>query len=224
MTADALHTQTGHVKEMNVPGIKWILTLKGNQPGLYKLADAHPWEDEPVLHATSEVSHGRHEVRTIRATTVIPGGITARLPGAAQLTLIERYRHDVRGKDAADACRAAGEDIMAAGCPQACGKKLSCETVLAVTALTPGQASPAFLLQRDREHWSIENGLHYRRDTTFAEDASRLRAGQSWHLFAAIANFTVSVFNRAGHRNHAAARRDYGWDRTGLDVLELLGI
>ena len=223
LTADALHTQTGHVKEMNRRGIKWILTLKDNQPTLYALADAHPWEDEPVLHATAEVSHGRHEVRVIRATTIVPAGILSRLPGGAQLTLTERYRHEVRGKDAAAACRAAGEDIMS-GCAQARGRKLSCETVLAVTALTPRQASPAFLLHRDREHRAIENGLHHRRDTTFAEDASRLRAGASWHLFAAIANLTVSVFNRAGHRNHAAARRDYGWDHTGLDALELLGI
>ena len=69
-----------------------------------------------------------------------------------------------------------------------------------------------------------DNGRHHRRDTTLAEDASRLRAGGSWRLFAAIANMTVSVLNRAGHRYHAAARRDCAWDRTGLLVLELLGL
>ena len=71
--------------------------------------------------------------------------------------------------------------------------------MLAVTALTPAQASPAFLLARNRDHWGIENGLHHRRDTTLAEDASRLRAGGSWRLFASIANMAVSVLNRAGH-------------------------
>ena len=222
VTADALHTQAGHVEAMNARGIGWILTLKDNQPGLYAAADAHCWEGEPVLHATSEVSHGRHEVRTIRVTTLVPDLIRTRLPRADQLILIERYRHDVRGRDASAACRAAGEDPAA--CAQACDAKLSCETVLAVTALTPAQASPAFLLQRDRAHWGIENGLHHRRDTTFAEDASRLRAGASWRVFAAIANITISVLNRAGHANHAAARRDCAWDRTGLRALELLGL
>ena len=229
VTADAMHTQAGHVKAMNEHQIGWILTLKDNQPGLYALADAHPWQDEPVLHATSQTGHGRHEVRTIRVTSQVPGQITERFPRAAQLILIERYRHPVRGREAAAACRAAtadgdGDDLGLTACAGHCGAAVSCETVLAVTALTPAQASPAFLLARDRDHWPIENGLHHRRDTTLAEDASQLRAGGSWRLFAAIANTTVSVLNRAGHANHAAARRDCAWDRTGLQALTLLGL
>ena len=47
LTADAMHTQAGHVTAMNALSIGWILTLKDNQPGLYAAADAHPWHDEP---------------------------------------------------------------------------------------------------------------------------------------------------------------------------------
>jgi predicted transposase YbfD/YdcC len=38
--------------------------------------------------------------------------------------------------------------------------------------LTHAQASPACLADLLRGHWAIENGLHYVRDTTFAEDTS----------------------------------------------------
>ncbi len=69
-----------------------------------------------------------------------------------------------------------------------------------------------------------DNGLHLRRDTTYAEDASRLRAGNAPRLFSAIASTAVSVLNRAGLTNHAAARRDLAWDRTGLQALGLLGL
>jgi predicted transposase YbfD/YdcC len=229
MTADAMHTQTGHVQAMNALGIGWILTLKDNQPGMYAAASAHPWEHEPILYATAETGHGRHEVRTIRVTSHIPELIRQRLPGADQLMLIERYRHPVRGRDAAAACREAtaggdGDDLGLTACADARGAKMSCETVLAVTALTPAQAGPDFLLARNRAHWGIENGLHYRRDASLGEDASQLRAGQSPRLFASIANTVTSVLNRAGHKNHAAARRSYGWDRTGLDALTLLGL
>jgi len=223
VTADAMHTQARHVEAMNALGIGWILTLKDNQPGMYAAADAHLRDDEPVLYATSEVSHGRHEVRTIRLTSQVPDLIGERLPSTEQLMLIERYRHPAHGRDAAAACRAAGDDAPVA-CARACDAKLSCETVLAVTALTPAQAGPAFLLERNRDHWAIENGLHYRRDVTLGEDASRLRAGKSWRVFASLGNLTVSVFNRAGHHNHAAARRDLAWDRTGLRALALLGL
>ncbi len=80
VTADAMHTQAGHVEAMNALGVAWILTLKDNQPGLYAAADAWNWEDEPVLHATSEISRSRHEVRTIRVTSQIPDLIRERLP------------------------------------------------------------------------------------------------------------------------------------------------
>src|SRR5260370_16651822 len=75
-----MHTQAGHVLAMNEMGVGWILDLKGNQPGLYALADAHPWGGEPVLHATAEVGHGRPEIRTIRVTSQPPGDITRRFP------------------------------------------------------------------------------------------------------------------------------------------------
>jgi predicted transposase YbfD/YdcC len=229
VTADALHTQAGHVEAMNALGIGWILILKDNQPGLYAAASAHPWEDEPVLHATAETGHGRHEVRTIRVTSMVPDKIRQRLPGADQLMLIERYRHPVAGRAAAAACRAVtaggdGDDLGLTACAAASGAKMSCETVLAVTALTPAQAGPEFLLARNRDHWAIENGLHYRRDVGLGEDASRLRAGQSPRLFAAAGNVVTSVLNRAGYRNHAAARRALAWDRTGLTALTLLGL
>ncbi len=224
-----MHTQAGHVKAMNALGIGWIVILKDNQPGLYDLAAAHPWEDEPILHATAETGHGRHEVRTIRVTSLVPDQIGQRLPGTAQLMLIERYRHSVTGRAAAVACRAGtaggdGDDLGLTACAQACGAKMSCETVLAVTALTPAQAGPAFLLARNRGHWGIENGLHYRRDVTLGEDASRLRAGNSPRLFAAIGNVVTSVLSKSGYDNHAAARRELAWDRTGLAALAMLGL
>jgi hypothetical protein len=59
---------------------------------------------------------------------------------------------------------------------------------------------------------------------SLGEDASRLRAGKSWRFFAAAGNVVVSVLNRAGYANHAAARRDLGWNRTGLQALTLLGL
>src|ERR1035441_6141718 len=98
-----MHTQTGHVEAMNAMNIGWILILKDNQPGMYAAASTLPWDSEPILYATAETGHGRHEVRTIRVTSHVPELIRRKLPAAAQLTLIERYRHDVRGRDAAAA-------------------------------------------------------------------------------------------------------------------------
>jgi hypothetical protein len=182
-------------------------------------------------HATDGTGHGRHDVRVIK-TAPATEEIKARWPEASQMFLIERYRHP-RNRAMGDIsiCRRAGhDDSRDAGqalldCARTLGAKVSCEAVTGITSLAPGQAGPDGLLTHNRNHWGIENGLHHRRDTTYGEDASRVRTGGAPRLLAAINNLVISVLNRAGHGNNASARRDLGWDRTGgLRALELLGL
>jgi predicted transposase YbfD/YdcC len=45
----------------------------------------------------------------------------------------------------------------------------------AVTTYWPQEADPPRLLQLARDHWSIENGQHYRRDRTQDEDRCPVR-------------------------------------------------
>ena len=58
------------------------------------------------------------------------------------------------------------------------GQRWRTVTVYAVTNLTAAQASPARLADWIRGHWGIE-ALHHTRDTTFAEDASQVRTGNT---------------------------------------------
>jgi hypothetical protein len=44
--------------------------------------------------------------------------------------------------------------------------KQSIKTVYAITSLTTDEAGPERLLALSREHWGIENRLHYVRDVT----------------------------------------------------------
>jgi hypothetical protein len=58
--------------------------------------------------------------------------------------------------------------------------------VYAVTSLAHAQASPARLADLLRGHWAIENGLHWVRDVTFAEDASQVRSGTGPQVMACL--------------------------------------
>jgi predicted transposase YbfD/YdcC len=66
------------------------------------------------------------------------------------------------------------------------------ETAFAVTTLWAEQSGPEPLLQIAREHWSIENGQHHRRDRTQDEDRCTVndtRTARSLSLFRSLAIF-----------------------------------
>ena len=56
-------------------------------------------------------------------------------------------------------------------------------------------------------YWGVENGLHYRRDVTFHEDATRLTQGNAGHVMATLNNLVIGLLRLAGFSNLAAARR-----------------
>ena len=68
-----------------------------------------------------------------------------------------------------------------------------------ITSLTPERASATDLLKLRREHWTIENKLHWVRDTVFREDASSVRTGVIPQVMAAMRNTALSVLRFTGH-------------------------
>ena len=66
-----------------------------------------------------------------------------------------------------------------------------------------------------RGHWRIENGSHYVRDVTFAEDASRIRKNPD--IAARLRSFAYNTIRAAGCQNVRNAR----W-RAALDINHIL--
>jgi predicted transposase YbfD/YdcC len=58
-----------------------------------------------------------------------------------------------------------------------------------------------------RTHWGIETGLHYRRDVTFKEDATRMTIGNTGKVMASINNLVIALIHQAKFQNTAQARR-----------------
>jgi hypothetical protein len=73
--------------------------------------------------------------------------------------------------------------------------KCSQEIVYGITSLSPTKAAPSRLLALNREHWAIENRLHYRRDGALAEDACQVRKGSAPHILAVLNSFVLALFD-----------------------------
>jgi Transposase DDE domain len=67
------------------------------------------------------------------------------------------------------------------------------EVVYGITSLAPDRANAADLLAYLRDHWRIENRLHYVRDVTLGEDACRVRSGAAPQVLAALRNAVVHL-------------------------------
>jgi hypothetical protein len=69
------------------------------------------------------------------------------------------------------------------------------------------QAPPQRMLQLIRDHWAIENRLHWRRDVTLGEDACQTRTGPVPSLLAQLNSTVLGLMDRAGVRNVARQMR-----------------
>lgn len=187
VTADAMHAQRAHAAYLvEERGADYLLIVKANQPNLFTQLDSLDW-DTAAVHATENTGHGRAERRTIR---VRPAPEDINFPHVAQVFLIERYVTDTKtGKHSAIA-------------------------VLGITSRDATRADAAQIATHTREHWSIENKLHYVRDVTYGEDASQTRTRNGPRVMASFRNLAISTLRLAGETNIAAALRHTGRDFT----------
>jgi predicted transposase YbfD/YdcC len=81
------------------------------------------------------------------------------------------------------------------------------ETVYGITSLSMEEADAGRLLALTRGHWGIENGLHYKRDVTLGEDASRVRREAAPQVMAALRNSVVHLLESTTDSLAAAVRR-----------------
>lgn len=74
------------------------------------------------------------------------------------------------------------------------------ETVFAVTSFTPEEAGSDPLLQVARDHWSIENGQHHRRDRTQDEDRCTVRETVTARNLSLFRSLAIFVFQQQRNR------------------------
>ena len=80
------------------------------------------------------------------------------------------------------------------------GKK-STEEVYLITNIDFDTLDAEGFAKLKRRYWDIENKLHYRKDFTFGEDRSTIRAGHGPQNMATLRNFAIGLLSALGIDN-----------------------
>lgn len=191
---DAMQTQRALSVQIVEAEGDYIWLVKDNQPQLR--ADIAQWfAPEPHVKGfspppkdfqtvrTVNKGHGRHEERTLTTSSLLNDYLD--WPGLAQVFKLERRVVNT----------ATGE--------------VRRETVYGITSLTATQADAKRLNGLVRQYWGIENGLHYRRDRSLLEDATRMRNRNQAQNLAPLNNLIVGLVLRQDWDFLPQARRHY---------------
>jgi predicted transposase YbfD/YdcC len=173
-------------------GGEYIWYAKDNQPSLCRdIAQTFPAEvcgpgSSPVptdfqSATNTDSGHGRIEKRTLTTSSLLRGYLD--WPGVQQVFKLERQVWDLQLKP------------------------LRSEVVYGLTSLSASEADAARLLGLIRDYWGIENGLHYRRDVTLHEDATRMRSARAAQVWTSLNNLLVGLLAPLGFSQLPEARR-----------------
>ena len=203
VTTDALLTQRNFSKEVIDHQADYVLPVKENQKQMYDdirqlfepLSETDSTEVENRrfenlhteagahldTHTDVQTTHGFTTTRTLTASTLLTDYI--KWPGLAQVYQYRCQRENNK----------TGE--------------ITYQTQYGISSLTVEVASAKDLLKLRREHWTIENKVHWVRDTVLGEDASKARTGGLPQVMAALRNTVLSLLRFAGYTKISEAIR-----------------
>jgi len=174
ITIDAMGTQVEIAEKIVAKGADYILSLKGNQSSLYNdvklymddIKDDKEIKETPFYHKTVEKSHGRIEVRTCYICEDIEW---------------------INGKNKWKNLNGIGAiynriEEKGAISEQSHYFMYSCK------GMTAQQ-----IMSYKRNHWSVENNLHWVLDMAFREDESRARKDNSAENFNVLRQIALNI-------------------------------
>jgi len=199
VTIDAMGCQKSIAEKIVAKQADYILAVKQNQGSLLDgIKDSFQMLEADSVAEEIDCGHGRVETR--RCSVLGDLSLLEKAtewPSLQGLVRVEAERHH----------KATG--------------KIERETRFYITSLKPD----AERLNRSiRQHWGIENKLHWVLDVGFGEDLSRKRAGHSAQNFSLLNRIALNILkqDKTSKRGIKGKRLNAAWDHPYL--LKLLGV
>ena len=104
------------------------------------------------------------------------------------------------------------KSFAAVECERHAGDKITCERRYFISSLDGLDA--ARIAQALRNHWSVENNLHWSLDMSFHEDQSRIRKGHGAENFSRLRRIALNLLKQETtcRRGIKTKRLRAGWD------------
>lgn len=197
ITIDAMGCQKEIATKIKDKEAEYILAVKDNQQHLHDdINDAFKYGEIEQTDEQSNLDHGRIEKRTCRIITAMEWVCKVQDWQGLQ-TLIE-----IKSE----------RTIKATGV-----KETQIRHYISSAISTAKKFNEAI-----REHWGIENNLHWILDVAFNEDNSMKRAGCAAENFSVISKIAVNLINQYEHKKGArklsmkTKRKKAGWSNDYL--------
>jgi predicted transposase YbfD/YdcC len=192
ISGDAMFAQQALSQQIVEAEGDYVWIVKDNQPTLRAsierlfTSEAHSKTHSPLstdfqVASSLDKGHGRVEWRALTTSSLL--NAYADWEGLGQVFKIDRQVTHLK----------AGT--------------LSSRTDYGITSLTADQAGAERLLQAVRDHWHIENGLHYPRDVSLHEDACQIRWPLAHCAMAILNNLTLGLLRQLDFDFVPSARR-----------------
>ncbi len=199
VTIDAMGCQKKIAENILGKGADYLLAVKENQPSLYEEINRLYFEsDEDIFEGTftkfaeeSNKGHGRLETRRCWVCSNITALLldTSEWAGLTSIVVIESKR-TISGKT----------------------------TIAHRVYISSKKRSAKYFLQATRDHWHVENKLHWTLDVAFREDESRLRKGDGAENFSILRRIALNLLKKEKTEKTGieTKRLRAGWDNDYL--------
>ena len=177
VTLDAMGCQKEIVEKIGAKKADYVVALKGNQSSFYEdVKDYFETSLAESFHSVShdfyeenDMGHGRLELRQCWV-------ISAKQP---------YFEERKNWKNLTSIAMVISERDL--------GDKKTREIRFFISSLKPDAKQ---ILSAVRQHWAVENSLHWVLDMTFREDESRVRRGQSAENLAIVRHMALNVLKK----------------------------
>ena len=193
VSIDAMGCQTEIVKTIIDKNAEYVVALKENHPTLYRqtvdLFEERSASGTPLSAAEfcqqTDAGHGRVEVRRCWTADIAQRwAVASEWAGLRTVAMIEGERH--------------------------IGSTISVERRYFLSSLPSVARDIAHAV---REHWAIENSLHWVLDVTFSEDSSRVRINHAVENFALLRKIALNLLSKNDSPGSIRGKRKIaGWN------------